>query len=162
VGVLVQANYGRRQDLRVDGVAVGRHIGFDEVPSAWDDPPNGGSIIVVAATDAPLLPIQCRRLARRITVGLGRVGGYGHDSSGDIFLAFSTGNHLPAAKEPWTVDVLPHREMDDLFHAVADATEESILNALCAAETTNGQKGRTAHALPLDRLEELVALDPRQ
>lgn len=161
VGVLVQANYGRRQDLRVDGVAVGRHIGFDEVPSAWDDPPHGGSIIVVAATDAPLLPIQCRRLARRITVGLGRVGGYGHDSSGDIFLAFSTGNHLPADSGPWTVDVLPHREMDGLFHAVADATEESILNALCAAETTTGQKGRTAHALPLDRMEKLLSINPR-
>ena len=162
VGVLVQANYGRRRDLRVDGFPLGRHLGFDVVPSAWDEPPNGGSIIVVAATDAPLLPIQCSRMARRITVGLARVGGYGHDSSGDIFLVFSTGNHLPVSKEPWTVDVLPHREMDDLFHAVADATEESILNALVAAETMSGQRGRTAHALPLDRMEELVALDPRQ
>lgn len=156
VGVLVQANYGRRRDLRIDGVPIGRHIGFEEVPSAWDRPPAvGGSIIVVAATDAPLLPIQCQRLARRITVGLGRVGGYGHHSSGDIFIAFSTGNHLPAEREPWRVDVLPHSEMDPLFHAVADATEESILNALCAADTTTGQKGRTAHALPLDRVQEL-------
>ena len=157
LGVLVQANYGRRSDLRVDGVPVGRFIGTEEVPATWDEPPNGGSIIVVAATDAPLLPVQCSRLARRITVGLGRVGGYGHDSSGDIFLAFSTGNHLPADEEPWTIEVLPHSEMDELFHAVADATEESILNALCAAETTTGQMGRTAHALPLDRLAELVA-----
>jgi D-aminopeptidase len=156
VGVLVQANYGRRGDLRVDGSPIGRHIGLEEVPSAWDEPPNGGSIIVIAATDAPLLPIQCRRLARRVTVGLGRVGGYGHDSSGDIFLAFSTGNHLPANGEPWHIEVLPHREMDGLFHAVADATEESIINALCAAETTTGQKGRVAHALPLDRLQELA------
>ncbi len=157
LGVLIQANYGRRADLRVDGVPVGRSIGTDEVPSSWDEPPNGGSIIVVAVPDAPLLPVQCSRLARRITVGLGRVGGYGHDSSGDIFLAFSTGNHLPAGDEPWTVDVLAHSEMDELFHAVADATEESILNALCAAETTTGHLGRTAHALPLDRLEELMA-----
>jgi D-aminopeptidase len=156
VGVLVQANYGRRVDLRVDGFPLGRHIGLDEVPSAWDKAPSGGSIIVVAATDAPLLPIQCSRLAKRVTVGLARVGGYGHDSSGDLFLVFSTRNHLPANGEPWTVDVLPHREMDGLFHAVADATEESILNALCAAETTIGQKGRVAHALPLDRVEELI------
>jgi D-aminopeptidase len=160
IGVLAQANYGRRADLRVDGAPVGRLIGTDEVPSAWDEPPNGGSIIVVVATDAPLLPIQCSRLARRVTVGLGRVGGYGHNSSGDIFLAFSTGNHLLADGEPWKIDVHPHQEMDELFHAVADATEESILNALCAAETTTGQKGRTAHALPLDRLAELVPSSP--
>jgi D-aminopeptidase len=157
VGVLVQANYGRRADLRADGFPLGRHIGIDEVPSAWDEPPKGGSIIVIAATDAPLLPVQCQRLARRVTVGLARVGGYGHDSSGDIFLAFSTGNHLPSDGQPWTVDVFPHTEMDGLFHAVADATEESILNALCAAETMTGQKGRTAHALPLHRVQELIS-----
>ncbi len=156
VGVLVQANYGRREDLRVDGVPVGRHITVDEVPSAWVEPPNGGSIIVIAATDAPLLPVQCHRLAKRITVGLGRVGGYGHDSSGDIFLAFSTGNHLAAGQEPWPLITMASDQMDGLFHAVADATEESILNALCAAETTTGQKGRTAHALPLDRLREVM------
>lgn len=157
VGILLQANYGRREDLRVDGVPLGHMITKDEVPSAWDEPPPGGSIIVVAATDAPLLPIQCRRLAKRITVGLGRVGGYGHDSSGDIFLAFATGNHLPAGGEPWKVDVLSMSDMDGLFHAVADATEESILNALCAAENTTGQKGRTAHALPLEQMEGVGA-----
>ena len=157
VGILVQANYGAREELRVDGVPVGRLIGTEEVPSAWAEPPNGGSIIVVAATDAPLLPVQCQRLARRITVGLGRVGGHGHHSSGDIFLAFSTGNHLPAKEEPWTIFVFPHSEMDVLFHAVADATEEAIVNALCAAVTTTGQKGRTAHALPLERLQEVMA-----
>ena len=157
LGVLVQANYGRREDLRVDGVPIGRLIGKDEVPSAWDDPPNGGSIIVVAATDAPLIPIQCQRLARRIAIGLGRVGGYGHDSSGDIFLAFATGNQLPSGGEPWKIDVMPMSDMDGLFHAVADATEESILNALCAAETTVGQKGRTAHAIPVERVRELMS-----
>lgn len=156
IGVLVQANYGRRGDLRVEGAPVGSLIGLDEVPSPWVEPPNGGSIIVIAATDAPLIPVQCHRLAKRIAVGLGRVGGYGHDSSGDIFLVFSTGNHLPSHAEPWTLDSLAGNKMDGLFHAVADATEESILNALCAAETTTGQKGRTAHALPLDRLQEIV------
>jgi D-aminopeptidase len=157
VGVLVQANYGAREDLRVDGAPVGRMIGPDIVPTAWDEPPTGGSIIVVIATDAPLLPGQCRRLAQRATVGLARVGGYGHDSSGDIFFAFSTGNHLlhgeSAAR---SVRSLPNEEMDGLFHAVADATEESIVNALCSAETMIGREGRTAHALPLERMVDIV------
>lgn len=156
VGVLVQANYGRRSDLRVDGFPLGRHIGTDSVSTPWDEPPTGGSIIVVAATDAPLLPVQCHRLAKRITVGLGRVGGYGHDSSGDIFLVFSTGNDLPADGEPWALTAMPRSDMDQLFHAVADATEESILNALCAGETTTGQRGRIAHALPLDVVASLL------
>jgi len=157
VGVVVQANYGARHDLRVDGAPVGRLIDFDEVPSAWETAPNGGSIIVVIATDAPLIPTQCRRLAQRATVGLSRTGGYGHDSSGDIFFAFSTANHLPAdQRSVRAVGTLPNEEMDVMFHAVADATEESIINALCAAETMVGREGRTAHALPLDRLAEIV------
>jgi len=157
VGVLVQANYGAREDLRVDGVPVGEEIGLDLVASAWDEAPNGGSIIVVVATDAPLLPGQCRRLAQRATVGLARVGGYGHDSSGDIFLAFSTANHLPEkTARPREVRSLPNESMSSLFHAVADATEESILNALCAADTMTGRDGRIAHALPLGRLVEIV------
>lgn len=156
LGVLVQANYGRREDLRIDGVPIGRFIGTAEVPSAWDEPPRGGSIIVVAGTDAPLIPIQCQRLAKRIAIGLGRVGGYGHDSSGDIFLTFASGNRLPSRDVPWKVEVMPMSHMDGLFHAVADATEESILNALCAAETTTGQRGRTAHALPVDMVRELM------
>jgi D-aminopeptidase len=158
VGVLVQANYGSRADLRVDGAPVGAHIGKDVVPSPWDEAPNGGSIIAIVATDAPLLADQCRRLARRATVGLSRVGGYGHDSSGDLFLAFSTGNHL--ARRPGMVrevQTLPNEAMDPLFHAVADATEESIINALCAAHTTTGRNGRTATALPLDPMAEIVA-----
>jgi D-aminopeptidase len=157
VGVLVQANYGAREDLRVDGVPVGRAIGFDLVASPWDEPPNGGSIIVVVATDAPLLPGQCKRLAQRATVGLARAGGYGHDSSGDIFFAFSTANHLPEKTAgPREVRTLPNQAMDELLHAVADATEESILNALCAADTMTGRDTRTAHAIPLDRLVEIV------
>lgn len=158
VGVLVQANYGRREDLRVDGVPVGSVIGKDRVPSAWDEPPNGGSIIVVVATDAPLLPVQCRRVAKRVAVGLGRVGGYGHDSSGDLFLVFSTGNRLPAkAPGPHMVSALSSNEMDPIFHAAADATEEAILNALCAAETTTGRLGRVAHAIPYDLLVDALS-----
>lgn len=157
VGVLVQANYGARQDLRVDGVPVGSEIGLEEIPSVWKEPPKGGSIIVVIATDAPLLPFQCRRLAQRATVGLARVGGYGHDSSGDIFIAFATGNHLKEG-EPTVraVTTIPNEAMDRLFHAVADATEESIINALCAAETMIGRESRTAHAIPLDRMVDIL------
>ncbi|HEU4917047.1 MAG TPA: P1 family peptidase [Acidimicrobiia bacterium] len=168
VGVLVQANYGSRPDLRVDGVPVGREIGYDVVPSAWRDPPvggsilteppDGGSIIILIATDAPLLPVQCRRLAQRATVGLARVGGYGHESSGDIFIAFSTGNHLGGPHDvPYQVTTLPLDSMDEIFHAAADATEEAIVNALCAATTMTGRAGHVAHALPLDTLVEVMA-----
>jgi D-aminopeptidase len=158
VGVLVQANYGSRPDLRIDGVPVGREIGYEMVPSAWDEPPGGGSIIIVIATDAPLLPVQCRRLAQRATVGLARVGGYGHESSGDIFIAFSTGNSLGGAHDaPYQVTTLPLDSMDPLFHAAADATEESIVNALCAARTMTGRDGRVAHALPLDMLVDVMS-----
>src|SRR5665213_1386061 len=94
VGALVQANYGARELLRVDGVPIGREIGVDIVPSHHAMPREAGSIIVVLATDAPLLPIQCQRLARRATVGLAWVGGIGGNGSGDIFIAFSTGNHI--------------------------------------------------------------------
>jgi D-aminopeptidase len=173
VGVLVQANYGERHELRIDGVPVGRSIGGDQVPPAWVDPPERagregsiragreGSIIVVIATDAPLIPVQCRRLAQRATVGLARVGGTGHNGSGDIFLAFATGNHLPARPHGLhRLDMIPHPEMDPLFEAVADATEEAILNALCAAETMTGFRGRTAHALPLELVGTLLDSRP--
>lgn len=157
VGVLVQANYGSRYDLRIDGVAVGRQIGYDRVPAPWPDDERDGSIIVIIATDAPLVSDQCRRLARRATVGLARVGGTGHNGSGDIFLAFATGNHLPR-KQPghYQLSMLRHEALDRLFAGVADATEEAILNALCAAETMTGFEGRVAHALPLDELARIL------
>lgn len=157
VGVLVQANYGARRDLRIDGFPVGKAIGLEDIPSPWAEPPNGGSIIVIAATDAPLLPVQCHRLAKRAAVGLGRVGGFGHNSSGDIFLAFATGNHVARSSRPLQIEMLPNEHIDPLFHGVVEATEEAILNALCGAETTVGRDGRVAVAMPLDRVQELVA-----
>lgn len=157
VGVLVQANHGQRPLLRVDGVPVGQAIPAEEVPDAWDAPQGGfSSIIVVVATDAPLLPVQCRRLAQRATIGVARVGGLGENLSGDIFLAFSTGNHnlggQASAGEALAVRMLPNRALTGLFEAVAEATEEAIVNALCAATTTTGVEGWVAHALPLERL----------
>ena len=160
VGVLVQANYGLRSELRVDGIPVGRILDTGRVPSAWSEAPRAGdgSIIVVIATDAPLIPVQCRRLAQRATAGLARVGGTGRNGSGDIFVAFATGNHLPAESHGLRrLDMIPHDQLDGFFTAVVDATEEAILNALCAAETMVGFRGRTAHALPLDELSAILS-----
>jgi D-aminopeptidase len=157
VGVLVQANYGVRSDLRLDGVPVGLVLGYDRVPSAWKGSGQAaeGSIIIIVVTDAPLLPFQCRRLAQRAATGLARTGGFGNNGSGDIFLAFSTGNHkLAGAQQPVELYMLPNERLNPFFAAVAEAVEESIWNALIAAETTTGFKGRTAYALPHDALLE--------
>jgi D-aminopeptidase len=156
VGALVQANYGSRDLFRVAGVPVGREIGRDVIPSHRDVPASGGSIIVVLATDAPLAPIQCQRLARRATVGLAWVGGVGANGSGDIFLAFSTGSRVPLDAPVATLRMLGPDQLTPLFQAAAEATEEAIVNALTAAETTTGRGGRTVHALPLDRLQAVM------
>jgi D-aminopeptidase len=162
VGVLVQANYGRRHQLRVDGVPVGQAIPLDQVPApavvAGD-----GSIIVVVATDAPLHPGQCDRLAQRAGLGLARVGGTGDNGSGDIFFAFSTAHRGLlgadfAATSPPIVDVpvLADAAIGPLFEAVIHATEEAIVNALVAAETMVGCDGVVAHGLDPKRLQELL------
>jgi D-aminopeptidase len=158
VGVLVQANYGSRDALRIDGVPVGQEIAAGEVPLPWASPSDSGSIIIVVATDAPLLPTQCRRLAQRATVGLARMGGTGANSSGDIFLAFSTANRGLYREGAVTLPVtmLPNEAMTTLFEAVAEATEEAIVNALSTATTMTGLYGRIAYALPLERLLEVM------
>jgi len=157
VGALVQANYGRRPQLRLDGIPVGREIDAVHTPTPRSQH-QGNSIIIVVGTDAPLLPVQCKRLAQRATVGLARVGGTGHNGSGDIFLAFATGNDLPASVDaPRELKMLPHRQLDPLFDAVAEAVEEAILNVLTAAETMSGYQEHTAYALPLDILPEIIA-----
>ena len=165
VGVLVQANQGEREQLRVDGVPLGRQLGFDIVPSPWEDSGDGGwsisgtsSLVGVIATDAPLLPIQCKRLARRAVIGMARTGAVGGTGSGDLFLAFSTGNDVPASDEMLTLRALPQHQLDSLFQAVVEAVEEAILNALCAAETMTGIRGRTVHSLPLDVLQRGMAI----
>ncbi|MCA9899425.1 MAG: P1 family peptidase [Ardenticatenaceae bacterium] len=159
IGVLVQANYGDRALLRVDGVPVGQLIPNEHTPVPFNKIPSpSSSIIIIVGTDAPLLPTQCDRLAQRATVGLARVGGTGYNGSGDIFLAFSTGNHLPAQGNKFLRDIqmVPNSHMNDLFNATAEAVEEAILNALCAAETMIGFHGHTVHALPQDRLQEIM------
>jgi D-aminopeptidase len=157
VGALVQANHGDRHTLRVDGVPVGLEIGPQHTPLAWPAPAPGGSIVIILATDAPLLPGQCKRLARRATVGLARAGGIGHNSSGDIFLAFATGNHYTYEAEVIrNLRMLPNNRLDPLFEAAAEAVEEAILNSLTAAETMTGVEGHIAHALPLDELQRVM------
>src|SRR5215468_2622017 len=164
VGALVQANYGLRESLRIDGVPVGREIGPEVVPAhfsgseAAQRKEEGGSIIVVLATDAPLLPIQCQRLARRATTGLAWVGGTGNNGSGDIFIAFSTANHISPKERIANVRMLAPDAISGLFRAAVEATEEAILNALCMAETITGKGGRTVYALPLDRLQHIMRL----
>jgi len=149
VGVLVQANHGRRERLTIDGVPVGRELGPDVVPVPGT-PEGAGSIIVVVATDAPLLPHQCRRLAQRASLGVARTGGAGEDSSGDFMLAFSTaGCDSPVA-------FLANEHLDPLFHATIDATERAIANALLAAVTTPGKLGRVVHRLDPDLLADVM------
>ena len=153
VGVLVQANYGARELLTVAGVPVGREIP-DLMPVINGRGGGvGGSIIVVVATDAPLLPHQLKRLARRVPLGIARVGGISSNGSGDIFVAFSTGN--PGAfrrGEASEVVMLPNDGISGLFLATVQATEEAVVNALVAAETMTGINGNTVYAIPHDRL----------
>jgi D-aminopeptidase len=159
VGVLVQANQGSREQLRVDGYPVGREIPTAVIPSPGAFDGGAGSIIVVVATDAPLLPTQCERLAQRAGLGVARAGGLGENFSGDLFLCFALGNrglpmndlgHDVAFSVP--VRMVANRWISPLFQAVVEATEEAILNALLAAETMTGYHGATAHALEADTL----------
>ncbi|KAJ1337864.1 D-aminopeptidase [Microdochium nivale] len=192
VAALVQANYGRARNLRIAGYPVGRilaaelaeraaasaEVAQQQASLASHKDRKDGSIIVILATDAPLSPTQLQRLAKRATVGLARAGGQGHNPSGDIFLAFSTGNEIPVQTysstrkdlDPFKATALAGRMVDDttingLFEAAAEATEESIYNALCMAETMVGNQGRKVEALPLQRtkeiLEQYMAVDAR-
>ncbi len=155
VGVLVQANYGDRGTLTVSGVPVGRAI-TDLQPIGLPKVGNG-SIIVVVATDAPLLPHQLKRLARRVPLGISKVGGIGGNSSGDIFLAFSTANPGAAGRSGIReLKMLPNDQINHLFEATIQATEEAIINALIAAETMTGINGNTIYALPHDRLRQVL------
>ncbi len=183
VGALVQANYGSRELLRVDGVPVGQEIPTSEIPSPWDAEeaadgarsdaspltssrtgPGGGSIIVVVGTDAPLLPHQCERIAQRATLGLGRMGSIASNGSGDLFIAFATGNRGlgPAgmerdARRTIETRLVVDRALSPLFQATVEAVEAAVVNALLAAETMTGRDGITAAALDHGRLLDIMA-----
>ena len=152
VGILVQCNYGQRDQLRIAGVPVGREIPGKPV---WDD--DVGSIIVVLATDAPLIPTQLKRLAKRVSMGLARDGSYSGNGSGDIFIAFSTANAKASGfKGIRQLSMLPNDQMNPLFMATVQATEEAVVNAMVAANTMTGINGRTVIALPHERLQEVL------
>jgi L-aminopeptidase/D-esterase-like protein len=162
IGVLVQTNYGGRKTLMIAGVPVGLEIPKEpekRVGVKKDEPAKNSSIIIVVATDAPLLPHQLKAVARRATIGLGRVGGLGNTSSGDIFLAFSTANADAFKSQNTTAQLTvltSERALNQIYEATAQATEEAIVNALVAAETMKGYNGNTVYALPHDKLKEVL------
>jgi D-aminopeptidase len=182
VGVLVQCNYGQRDQLRIAGVPVGKEIpekpayGEDETAKGgkkmWGQPPSAvqrsegptggitkdvGSIIVVVATDAPLIPTQLKRIAKKVSLGLGRDGSYSGDGSGDIFIAFSTANPgADSSKGVHQLTMLPNDSLDPVFLATVQATEEAIVNAMVAAKTMTGIDNHEVIALPHDRLRGVL------
>lgn len=179
VGVLVQCNYGGRRRLSIAGVPIGSEIkgaedcltiakpaqkfleglpqcGTQTTGQAAVPREERGSIIVVVATDAPLLPHQLKRLAKRVPLGIGRMGGIGGDSSGDIFIAFSTANAGAEGDTVATVKMLQNDRINPLFEATVDATEEAIVNAMVAAETMTGADGLRVHALPVDQVMTIL------
>jgi D-aminopeptidase len=160
VGVLVQSNFGSKNNFTIAGVPVGREL-QDTLNSEFKAPPSyhpgDGSIIVVLATDAPLLPHQLKRMAARIALGVGKVGGRGENGSGDIFIAFSNANTTAFQRESFTkVEVLPNDEINPLFNATVQAVEEAIINAMVAAETMEGINGNKVYALPHQLVIELL------
>ena len=160
VGVLVQANHGARRHLRVAGVLVGAEIPPEPAPGQPRQPGDEeelGSIIIVVATDAPLLPHQLQRVARRATHGLGRTGATSGNGSGDIVIAFSTANAgAAAAPDTAQVSMVSNGRISALFDATVEATEEAIINALVGAETMTGRDGNTVSAIPHDRLQQAL------
>lgn len=175
VGVLVQTNFGARDDYVVNGAPVGRHLNEDVIPlpappeyaehppaGSFAPPTGAGSIVGVVATDAPLLPHQCDRLAQRVGLGVARTGNSGDHWSGDIFVAFSTANRLPGSNVTWRapltsqVNVLSNNYMDPFFDAVVEATQEAILNAQLAAKTMVGRDRVTAYRLDAERLVHVL------
>jgi L-aminopeptidase/D-esterase-like protein len=172
VAAFVQANFGRRDELRVAGVPVGRLLGDDEGEAGWDGdwaaPPGAGSCIAIVATDAPLLPGQCESLARRAPLGLARTGTTGSHFSGDLVLAFSTANRGaltstfptsdPSADDYATLRFIPWGRMDAFYDATVQAIEEAVVNVLTGASTMTGRDGHRAPGFPADRARDLLAV----
>ena len=151
LGVFVQSNFGRREDFTVLGVPVGQHILQDQLRGK-----DQGSVIAIIATDAPLQPHQLKRLARRVPVGLARTGTIGSNSSGDIFLAFSTANERSFVGARRSADYLANNAIDGLFRAVVEATEEAVLDSMICNETMVGRNGNTSIALPLEQMLDVM------
>jgi L-aminopeptidase/D-esterase-like protein len=160
VGVLVQSNFGAKKNLTIAGVPIGKEL-KDTLNYEFKAPPSyqpgDGSIIVVVATDAPLLPHQLKRIAARVPIGVGKVGGLGENGSGDIFIAFSTANPSAFQRDNFTIiDLLPNDLINPLFEATVQAVEEAIINAMVAAETMGGINGNKAYGLPHKLVVDLL------
>lgn len=157
VGVLVQANHGLREDFKIAGIPIGALIEGHEQELPQLSPTDGsGSIIVIAATNAPILPWQLTKVCKRISIGISNLGGGCQNNSGDIFLAFSTANEDAFSYDMSTVKFLSDEKIDPIYRAVAEATEEAILNAMVAAESMFGRNGNFVHAIPHDQLTKLL------
>lgn len=157
VGVLVQANHGTRDYFQIRGIPMGKEIqGYEQVVNTWNAKPGDGSIIIVIATDAPVLPWQLSKIARRATIGMGRLGAGYENGSGDIFIAFSTANENAFCYTKTNVELLADEQLDPIYKATADATEEAILNAMVAAETTIGADLNVVHALPHEEVVNVL------
>ena len=157
VGVLVQANHGARHELNVKGIPIGREIiGCSQEIGSLSPEPGSGSIIAIVATDAPFMPWQLNKIARRAALGIARLGGGNHNGSGDIFLAFSTANENAYANGVTKIDYMPDCEITPFFVAAAQATEEAIMNAMVSAETMVGRNMNTVYSLPHDQVRAVV------
>ena len=157
IGAIVQTNFGRREDLIINNSKVGKIINQREVPLPWQTPANDGSLLVTIALDAPLTAQQCKRLSKRASIAMARTGAIGEGGSGDFFLSFSTANQYNYdAEKPYSIKMFPSKEIDLLFEGAIEAVEEAIINSLCMAQTIEGQQGRKAYELPLNKLSEIL------
>ncbi|PHM45379.1 aminopeptidase [Xenorhabdus mauleonii] len=159
VGVLVQGNFGDKDDLIIAGIPVGKEIvGFDPIyHGSKEKLKDAGSIIVVVATDAPLVPHQLNKIAKRVSLGLAKVGGVARNTSGEIFIAFSTANNDAFSREGVkTIKMLSNDSLDPLYEATINATEEAVINAMVAAKTMVGRNGNTSYAIPKDKVKEIL------
>jgi L-aminopeptidase/D-esterase-like protein len=158
VGALVQSNFGRRYQLTIAGVPVGQHLKENAPFTSGENPfrQDDGSLIIILATDAPLLPHQLKRLAKRASLGMARTGSLGGNGSGDIFLAFSTAPTGIAGEMTGTIHYVHNEYIDPLLYASAYAAEEAIINSLVAGKAMMGHKGMAVDALPHDKLRELM------
>lgn len=157
VGALVQTNFGRREDLVINNKPVGKILDESEVPLPWNSPVNDGSLLVTLATDAPLLPSQCKRVSKRASLAMAKVGAIGEEGSGDFFFTFSTGNkYTYDSDKPYSINMFPSEQLDCIFEGAIESVQEAIINSLCMGETIQGQKDRKVYELPLDRLTEIL------
>ncbi len=157
IAALVQTNFGRREDLNIKQKPVGKILNEKEVPLPWSTPDNDGSLLVTIATDAPLLPSQCKRVSKRASLAMAKTGAIGEEGSGDFFFTFSTSNDFAYDNEEvYAINMFPSEQLDALFEGAIEAVQEAIINSLCMAETLEGQQDRKIHALPLARLKEIL------